>query len=136
MRKSIYERIKAALLASGEIKHVAPWNRNVEFVDTDEPWERPAVFIEFKAIKWAQTKEPSQRGTGQIHLHIVTDWTSDDTCTDAFDMAGKVDDIVEAINGRGCSRFALEESHTCHDHEELLESIEVFGFRCERRRIK
>ena len=33
------------------IKHVDLWNNNVEFIEEDEVWARPAVFIEFSAEK-------------------------------------------------------------------------------------
>ena len=34
------------------VKHVDLWNRNVEFIEDEDAWPRPAVFIEFEAVKW------------------------------------------------------------------------------------
>ena len=28
------------------------WNHNVEFIEQEENWERPAVFVEFCPIRW------------------------------------------------------------------------------------
>lgn len=32
------------------IKYVDLWNHNVEFLDEEQPWARPAVFVEFTPI--------------------------------------------------------------------------------------
>ena len=34
------------------IKHIDLWNHNVEFLEQEAPWPRPAVFIEFVPFKW------------------------------------------------------------------------------------
>lgn len=34
------------------IKYVDLWNHNVEFLDEEQPWARPAVFVEFTPIVW------------------------------------------------------------------------------------
>ena len=34
------------------IKHIDLWNHNVEFIEQEAAWERPAVFIEFVPFKW------------------------------------------------------------------------------------
>ena len=35
-----------------EVKHVDLWNHNVEFIEQETPWERPAVFVEFGEVVW------------------------------------------------------------------------------------
>ena len=48
MRKELFNAIKAKLAADvPEVKHVDLWNHNVEFIEQEEGWERPAVFVEF-----------------------------------------------------------------------------------------
>ena len=116
------------------IKHVGYWNRNVEFVEEDVAWDRPAVFIEFKPIQWQRSKEKEARGNVTIHLHIVNDWVeaaaSDinepDSELEIFDIVDAVVDVVDGTDSRYTGRISLVESHTNHDHEELIESIEVF----------
>ncbi len=39
-----------------EIKTFKLWNRNVEFADQDEPWEMPALFVEFGEVRWEPFK--------------------------------------------------------------------------------
>ena len=33
-------------VGGGAIKHIDLWNHNVEFIEQEEYWERPAVFID------------------------------------------------------------------------------------------
>ena len=47
MRKELYNLLCRELGAIAEIKHIDLWNRNVEFIEQEEGWERPAVFVEF-----------------------------------------------------------------------------------------
>ena len=52
MRKEIYRAICAALqdIDGTPVKHVDLWNHNVEFIEQEEAWDRPAVFVEFAPI--------------------------------------------------------------------------------------
>ena len=55
MITELYDRLTEALLqvgGGGVIKHVDLWNQNVAFIDEDEAWARPAVFVEFGPIAW------------------------------------------------------------------------------------
>ena len=49
----------------GIIKHIDLWNQNVMFIDEDEAWARPAVFIEFGEITWGAYKGPTLGLTGR-----------------------------------------------------------------------
>ena len=80
MITEIYDKITEALRSIGEecglIRHIDLWNQNVEFIDQDDPWDRPAVFVEFGPVYWEPYKGPGNgmKGRGEILLHIVTDW--------------------------------------------------------------
>ena len=78
MITEIYNAITDAIKAIDGvlIKHIDLWNLNVEFIEEDEPWDRPAVFVEFGEIAWEPYKGPVKgiNGKGEILLHIVTDW--------------------------------------------------------------
>ena len=41
MRKELYNLLCRELGAIAEIKHIDLWNRNVEFIEQEEGWERP-----------------------------------------------------------------------------------------------
>ena len=75
MRKELYNLLCRELGAIAEIKHIDLWNRNVEFIEQEEGWERPAVFVEFGPIQWKPIVNGVEyRAEPQITLHIVTDW--------------------------------------------------------------
>ena len=88
MRKELYDKIKQRLtllcvnavgeyhiappdadddLSNRAIKHIDLWNQNVEFIEQESAWERPAVFVEIEPVQWksysAGDRVPS-RGTG------------------------------------------------------------------------
>ena len=48
MRKELYNILCKELkeVGGGLIKHIDLWNHNVEFIEQEENWERPAVFVE------------------------------------------------------------------------------------------
>ena len=46
MRKELYQKLKDCLGSLESVKYVALWNHNVEYIEQEQPWERPAVFIE------------------------------------------------------------------------------------------
>ena len=77
MRKEIYEMLCERLkeVGGGAIKHIDLWNHNVEFIEQEEQWERPAVFVEFCPIQWnAIVHGVEYRAEPVVNLHVVTDW--------------------------------------------------------------
>ena len=54
MRKEVYQMLCDRLkeVGGGAIKHIDLWNHNVEFIEQEENWARPAVFVEFRPIRW------------------------------------------------------------------------------------
>lgn len=117
------------------IKHVDLWNHNVEFLDQEQPWERPAVFVEFTPILWEPVKPGCEyRSKPVVNLHIVTDWAGDasaaselqDDALDVLDYSGIIHKALQGLEGENFSRFDLIETHTNHNHDELVESIEVY----------
>ncbi len=117
------------------IKHVDLWNHNVEFLDQEQPWERPAVFVEFTPILWDVVKPGREyRAKPVVNLHIVTDWNGDassgseleDESLEVLDYSSIIHNALQGLEGENFSRFDLKETHTNHNHEELVESIEVY----------
>lgn len=58
MRTELYLKIRERLEATGVIKHIDLWNHNVEFLEQEEAWARPAVFVEFGVITWSPVGVP------------------------------------------------------------------------------
>ena len=75
VRKEIYEMIRERLKGLEGVKHVDLWNHNVEFVEQEESWARPAVFVEFAPIQWSALVDGLEyRAEPEVRLHVVTDW--------------------------------------------------------------
>ena len=117
VRKEIYQRIVEQLRTAlgGEIKHIDLWNHNVEFIEQEQQWSRPAVFVEFGAINWQRLggQPNAMRGEGTVSLHIVTDWVGSTTLgedTDdfaAFELSERICSVVRGLHpGAGGSSTA------------------------------
>lgn len=154
MRKEIYNAIKERLTslcvnAIGEyyvapadmdtdlcnpvVKHIGLWNRNVEFIEQETAWERPAVFIEFEPILWRSIVPGVEyRAEARVRLHIVTDWASSESdetnsAISMLDLPDHIHDVLAGLEGKAFTDFTLEESHTNHNHEDIVENIEVYS---------
>ena len=141
MRKELYKALCERLKSIGEIKHIDLWNRNVEFIEQDTLWERPAVFIEICPITWEpMSGGKQQRGSGLVKLHIVTDWKGSaangspyqEESLAVFDYSQKIQSVIDGLTGEKFHALHLAETYTNHDHEEIVESIEVYKMRCVR----
>lgn len=129
MRKELYNAIKEKLASDvPEVKHIDLWNHNVEFIEQEEGWERPAVFVEFGKIDWSPFQGGGQRGKGLLTIHLVTDW-ADGGHDAAFDLEEKVHAALDGLSGESFNGMALVETITNHNHEEILESIDSYAVR-------
>ena len=144
MITELYIAIAEALkgVEDGIIQHVDLWNQNVEFIEEDEAWERPAVFVEFGEIIWDPYKGPATGmiGKGEVLLHIVTDWkgsaadgatTQEETLAD-YELTNKIYEAMLALRGTTFRNVSLSRTLINHNHQELLENIEVYKVTYER----
>lgn len=131
-------KLMTRLLEVSGVKYVDLWNRNVEFIDQEASWARPAVFVEFGPIKWEVMERGKEyRGKSEMKLHIVTDWSGDSSSESAdasasisaLDLSEEIQKAVwnAAEDSQSVCRFDLSESDTNHDHEEIVENIEVYS---------
>jgi hypothetical protein len=136
MRKQIYLALAGKLKNSGLAKHVDLWNRNVEFAELEQAWDTPAVFIEFAPIQWRQLGNAVQDANCTFRLHIVTRCVAPSNCDDGnyylmdaveyFDLLDSITNLLHRFAGENFGPFIRTESYTNHNHEELVESIEVY----------
>lgn len=139
MITEIYNAITDAIKAIDGvlIKHIDLWNQNVEFIEEDEPWDRPAVFVEFGEIAWEPYKGPVKgvNGKGEILLHIVTDWKGsaadgsqhkEETLQD-YELSTAIYAALHDLEGEHFRITSLGRTLTNHNHQELLENIEVYN---------
>ena len=155
MREELYRKLKARLEAlcvnaAGEyyerpdvadmadelypraIKHIDLWNHNVEFLEQEAPWPRPAVFIEFVPLKWhAIMPGVEYRAQPLINLHVVTDWAEQKNIGE-FRLLDKIHELLAGLEGESFMEFDIDSSATNHNHEDIVENIETYtcvGFR-------
>ena len=129
MRKELYTAIVAKLKQDvPEVVHIDLWNHNVEFIEQEESWERPAVFVEFGSIVWEPNVGSGYRGKGLVRLHVVTDWLEGGQGA-AWDLIGKIRVVMDGLCGLSFHGLVLSETVTNHNHEEILESIESYSVR-------
>lgn len=132
----MYGVICEKLKGLGAIKHIDLWNHNVEFIEQEENWERPAVFVEFAPIQWKPIAPGVEyRAEPLVLLHIVTDWAGSvadgsefqEEGLRAFDLPEQIHQALSGTSGETFWELDLVESRTSHNHEEILENIEVYG---------
>ena len=112
MRKELFNAIKAKLGDEvPEVKHIDLWNHNVEFIEQEDGWERPAVFVEFGKIDWSPFQGGYQRGKGTVTIHLVTDWAEGGHDA-AFDLESKVHAAIDGLSGEDFNGMALMETIT------------------------
>ncbi|MBQ0029414.1 MAG: hypothetical protein KBT32_03150 [Bacteroidales bacterium] len=138
MRKELYEKLCERLktVGGGAIKYIDLWNHNVEFIEQEENWERPAVFVEFQPIQWI-TIQPGveYRSKPVVNLHVVTDWHGSSSADselrekslEVFDLLEEIHKTLAGMEGETFAEFDLQESITNHNHEDLVESIESYS---------
>lgn len=118
------------------------WNQNVEFLEEDEPFDRPAVFIEFDPINWQTLPGKNQEAVATVRLHIVTDWhanTADNVAaefrTQALAYLDAPSYVLKAMQGlviqptatmRCSNTWTRTQSIVNHNHEKYVDSVEVY----------
>ena len=114
MRRMLYlgltERLKELKEENGNpvIRHIDLWNEQVEFIEQEEPFDTPAVFIEFRPVQWRTMGGNAQQADVPFRLHVVTTWKG------------------SARHGSHFQQDSLERFDLLHNHEELVEDISDF----------
>lgn len=137
MRKEIYEMLCERLGNIPEIKYIDLWNHNVEFIEQEDNWERPAVFVELCPINWEATVAGMRYVTeAKVNLHVVTDWLGSSAANsdqreeslNVFDLLEKIHTALADVDGEHFKEFDISNSTTNHNHEEILENIETYSY--------
>ncbi len=147
MRKEIFLAIVAKLSAVVDeenqpiFKHFDLWNQQVEFIEQEDIFGMPAVFVEFGTINWRNLSGGSQEATCNVTLHVLTEWASSAASgapfqSDALALFDLLDRINKELNGlqegptnRYFSSMRRVQSDTNHNHDNICESLETFTVR-------
>ena len=142
MRREVYEMLCERLktVGGGAIKHIDLWNHNVEFIEQEEQWERPAVFVEFRPIVWERmtTRGANEyQARAEVRLHIVTDWLGSASseqseeyrqeAIEALDLSEQIHAALLGLHGDHFGNVEIQATLTNHNHEELVENVEVYN---------
>jgi hypothetical protein len=131
MRKQLYNFISGQLLAiQGQpVKHIDIWNNQVAFIEEEQPFPTPAVFIEFQPINWRFQGNAVREAQVSFNLHVVTD-----SRTGNWSQAIEVFDLLDAINRQlhgahtdGIDALTSLTSTTDNLFGELMHNIEAFS---------
>lgn len=120
------------------VQHIDLWNQNVEFIDQEEAWPRPAVFIEFGQANYRPLAGSHNSVTAElvVTLHIVTDWkgsTADgsaqqDDALAVLDFPWLIAQAVAAIpDGQTFRRITLLSDRPNHNHETIVETLQQYN---------
>lgn len=131
-REELYRTISEAIAGIDEIRYIDLWNHNVEFIEQEAAWERPAVFIEFQPIQWHAIESGVEyRAEVGLKLHVVTDW-NEERGIGEFWLLEKIHEVLAGMDGETFRDLDIDSSVTNHNHEEIVENIERYtcvGFR-------
>lgn len=159
MIKELYLAIEDMLMAITEeqapgvtaqpaqvFKHFDLWNRQVEFIEQETPFQTPAIFTEFTAIRWRELGQHVQEADLTLRFHIVTPWyanTAANTSNVRHEALAYLDlptVLFRHIQGKH-SRFPDRRGEPVignfnamtrvgsivnHDHERFVDSIEEY----------
>ena len=142
MRAFLYQTIENTIAGLKDEKGqplfptVDLWNEQVDFAEQEEPYDTPAVFIEFMSIPWKSMGGGVQMADTVVRLHVVTTWkgssrqgspTREESMT-RFTLLERLTDALTGIkNSDGRHHVDMvrrRQSETNHNHEELVEDIE------------
>ena len=146
IRANLYTDIVAAvktITAGDPAKQVFQffdiWNQQLEYIEKDPPFKRPALFIEFTPIAWQPLSRGLRQADAVIRLHIVTDTkkrTADGSAyqADALSYLGYPDDVLKVMRAFGKNYAGTPEntlSETDHNHSDIIDMIEEYTMRVE-----
>lgn len=140
MRDIIYQTIRTAVLAvtdannNSVVGHVDIWNRQLDLIEEEQPFDTPAVFIEFGDISWQTLPHGRREAVVAVKLHVVTD-SRVGRWDDAMARLSLLDDLYAALfgltysdsYGNAMDSLTLAASHTDHYFDELQDNTETYS---------
>ena len=119
-------------------KHFDIWNRNVEFIEQDQPFTCPACFVEFVPLKWESLGGRVQESAAVVRLHIVSRWfsqTADNSpvheeALKHLELPSFVFNVLQCktLSTIHTSGWMRTNSLINHNHAHYVDSIEEYTF--------
>ena len=97
--------------------------------------EETRQLLLFNDDDYEQGRAEDNRAEPEVKLHIVTDWAGaanegspfKEEALEVFDLPELIHERLSCMDGDTFMAFDLVESQTNHNHEEIVENIEVYS---------
>ncbi len=114
--------------------HFDLWNQQLDYLDEEQPFNTPAVFIEFMPIKWRQQSQALRDATVTIRIHVVTrrniptynNAAYGSEALNFFDLLSAVNLCLHGHKGDNFGTLTGTVSETDNNFDELMHSIEQY----------
>ena len=129
---------KADAKAKAVIKHFDIWNNQIDNIEIDVPFDRPAIFLQFQPIQWEQRSKGVRAADVNVTLHVITELRQPTNTKSGYETkAFEFFDLLDAINynlygfkGDFFRNLLSVSSTTDHDHSDILDSQETYSIMC------
>lgn len=116
-------------------RHFDLWNQQLEYLDEEQPFNTPALFIEFLPINWRHQSQGVRDASVTLNLHVVTrrnmpTRTISQYGADALDFFALLDAVNLCLHGHKGEQFGgltSVVSTTDNNFDELMHSIEQYN---------
>lgn len=120
--------------AKSAIKTFDIWNNQLQYIETEIPFDLPAVFLQFHPITWEQRSKGVRAADVSLTLHVVTANRAPSANklgreTEAFaffDLLSAINANLYGLKADFFRNLISTGSDTDHDHADLIDSQETY----------
>jgi hypothetical protein len=115
-------------------KHFDLWNHQTEYLDEEQPFYAPAVFVEFLPIRWRHQGQGVRDATISFKLHIVTRRNMPtragsvyaDEALGFLELLDAVNHCLHGFKGPQFGAMTASLSETDNNFDEHMHSVEQY----------
>lgn len=112
--------------------HVDYWNEQLANLEQENPFLRPAVFIEFGVVQWIRQGKVKKTGIVPVVFHLVTDnydiYSDREDMTDSLDLLERSENLLDNVTVPGTTPFLHQGTETDHNHGNLIHHTLSYQF--------
>jgi len=117
------------------IKHFDIWNNNLQIIEEEIPFNRPAIFLQFQPITWEARSKGIRGADVNVTLHVITDNRAPSAkelnheikALEFFDLLDAINYNLYNLKGDFFRYLTSTGSATDHDHDDLIDSLETYS---------
>lgn len=122
--KELYDQIKIYALELVGVNHVCLWNDQLNNLEEEVPFMRPAVFVEFGVIQWTEIGKRQKKGILPLTIHLVTDCydtlADDNDALKALEFLSEASDHFDGKAFPNCTVLSPDTSAPDNNHGNLI----------------